>query len=197
MNPSIDSVRSLVTASTASDGGGSTSVCPLVRSVVAAAAAGAGGEDELPIACAAKGAAPASLASSSSLAGGSGSLGTDSSADTVVALGAPDGADADSSSADPDPDAAAFSRAYRRFGRAAHMGVLDRSYRVFASRHGRGAVVYNVKHGTLVVTGDPLCAPEHWGPLLAELRRFRRARGLRLAFMNVGDAFANYARRQG
>lgn len=90
-----------------------------------------------------------------------------------------------------------FCRAYWRYSCASHMGVLDPGYRVFTSQRGLGSLLYTVRNRTLVVSGDPLCSPHHFGPLLEELRRFRRAEGLRIAFMGVSGAFVAYAREQG
>lgn len=90
-----------------------------------------------------------------------------------------------------------FYHAYEQHSRTAHMGILDPSYQVFTSQHGHGSIVYKVKNRTLIVTGDPLCAPEQLDPLLEELRRHRADLGLKLAFMGVSESFANYIRERG
>ncbi|UNI18455.1 hypothetical protein JDV02_004723 [Purpureocillium takamizusanense] len=89
-----------------------------------------------------------------------------------------------------------FDRAYQQYSQTAHMGVLDPEYQTFTSRNGYGAVVYTVRDGTLVVSGDPLAAPEHFGPLLDELARFRKKKHLKIAFMGVSETFAMYAQKR-
>ncbi|KAH6900816.1 hypothetical protein B0T10DRAFT_37728 [Thelonectria olida] len=90
-----------------------------------------------------------------------------------------------------------FYDAYQQHSRTAHMGILDPSYQVFTSQHGHGAIVYKVKNRTLIVTGDPLCAPEQFSPLLEELRQYRAEKGLKIAFMGVSETFAKYVRDLG
>jgi lysylphosphatidylglycerol synthetase-like protein (DUF2156 family) len=87
-----------------------------------------------------------------------------------------------------------FLNSYQLFSRGAHMGVLDPSYKLFTSQHGHGALVYKVKNGTAVVTGDPLCPSDQYKPLL---REFKSATRLGLAFMGVSQDFAEYATRKG
>ncbi|OAQ57646.1 hypothetical protein VFPFJ_11736 [Purpureocillium lilacinum] len=77
------------------------------------------------------------------------------------------------------------------------MGILDPEYQVFTSQHGWGTLVYKVRNGTLVVSGDLLAPPEHFQHLLGELAEFRKAKRLKLAFMGVSDTFAAYAQEQG
>ncbi|KAJ6438145.1 hypothetical protein O9K51_08734 [Purpureocillium lavendulum] len=90
-----------------------------------------------------------------------------------------------------------FHVAYQQYSQTAHMGILDPDYKVFSSRHGWGAVLYTIKNGTLVVSGDPLAQPDNFGPLLAELAEFRRTRRLKLAFMGVSETFAAYSQKKG
>ncbi|OAQ63939.1 hypothetical protein VFPFJ_11303 [Purpureocillium lilacinum] len=89
-----------------------------------------------------------------------------------------------------------FDRAYQQHSQTAHMGVLDPEYQTFTSQNGYGAVVYTVKDGTLVVSGDPLAAPEHFEPLLEELAQFRKKNRLKIAFMGVSETFAMYAQKR-
>lgn len=90
-----------------------------------------------------------------------------------------------------------FRRAYCRYGQASHMGVLDPGYKIFTSKRGYGSLIYTVRNRTLVLSGDPLCPPCHFRPLLKELRRFRRANGWSLACIGVTKAFADYSQKQG
>ncbi|KAG5970482.1 hypothetical protein E4U55_001657 [Claviceps digitariae] len=85
---------------------------------------------------------------------------------------------------------------YDRHGRTFHMVLLDPNYRVFVSRQGHGSLIYKISHQTLVVVGDPMCSHDEMGLVLEDLRRFRRARRLRLAFMGVSDSFLAYASSQ-
>ncbi|KAH7007542.1 hypothetical protein EDB80DRAFT_458199 [Ilyonectria destructans] len=87
-----------------------------------------------------------------------------------------------------------FDRAYQRYGRAAHMGILDPSYKLFTSQRGYGALLYKIESHTVIVTGDPLCAPDNFGELLEELSQFRSKLGLGIAFMGMSETFAEYAR---
>ncbi|KAG6037116.1 hypothetical protein E4U41_005308, partial [Claviceps citrina] len=86
---------------------------------------------------------------------------------------------------------------YDRHSRTFHMVLLDPSYRVFVSRHGHGSLLYKIARRTLVVVGDPMCSPASMRLVLDDLRQFRHARGLRLAFMGVSDSFLDFARGQG
>ena len=90
-----------------------------------------------------------------------------------------------------------FNAAYQQYSQTAHMGILDPEYQVFTSQHGWGTLVYKVRNGTLVVSGDLLAPPEHFQHLLGELAEFRKAKRLKLAFMGVSDTFAAYAQEQG
>ncbi|EWY80868.1 hypothetical protein FOYG_16785 [Fusarium oxysporum NRRL 32931] len=92
---------------------------------------------------------------------------------------------------------AAFNRDYELYTRTSHMGILDPTYKIFTSQDGYGSLIYKIQDGTVIVTGDPLCSDQCREPLLNELRRFRWARGLSLAFVGVSEDFAMYAQNQG
>ncbi|VUC22740.1 unnamed protein product [Clonostachys rosea] len=87
-----------------------------------------------------------------------------------------------------------FYKAYNAYSRTAHMGILDPSYEVFTSDNGHGALVYKVKNRTAVITGDPLCPVDQFDQLLQE---FQHKKQLKLAFMGVGQHFAEYAADKG
>ncbi|KAF4439563.1 hypothetical protein F53441_12549 [Fusarium austroafricanum] len=92
---------------------------------------------------------------------------------------------------------AAFDHAYRYYARTSHMGILDPAYKVFVSQNGYGSLIYKIQARTVVVAGDPLCPQECLKPLFSELRHFRWARGLSLAFLGISEDFAKYAQEQG
>ncbi|CAH0038528.1 unnamed protein product [Clonostachys solani] len=88
----------------------------------------------------------------------------------------------------------AFYDAYNMYSRTAHMGILDPSYDVFTSEYGHGALIYKVQNRTAVITGDPLCPVSHFDQLLKE---FQCKKQLKLAFMGIGQQFAEYAADKG
>jgi lysylphosphatidylglycerol synthetase-like protein (DUF2156 family) len=92
---------------------------------------------------------------------------------------------------------AAFNHAYQSYAQTSHMGILDPAYKVFVSKKGYGSLIYKIHARTVVVAGDPLCSEFHRKPLLNELRRYRWARGLSLAFVGISEDFAKYAQQQG
>ncbi|KAG7408972.1 hypothetical protein Forpi1262_v017885 [Fusarium oxysporum f. sp. raphani] len=77
------------------------------------------------------------------------------------------------------------------------MGIFDPAYKVFTSQNGYGSLIYKIQARTVVVAGDPLCSEECRKPLLNELRHFRWARGLTLAFVGISEDFVKYAQQQG
>ncbi|KAF5235117.1 hypothetical protein FAUST_7280 [Fusarium austroamericanum] len=95
------------------------------------------------------------------------------------------------------PITTTFDQAYDLFAQTSHMGILDPEYKVFTSQKGHGSLVYKIQARTVVVTGDPMCSEESRKPLLNELRHFRWAHGLVLAFVAVSESFAKYAQQQG
>ncbi|KJZ69669.1 hypothetical protein HIM_10942 [Hirsutella minnesotensis 3608] len=90
-----------------------------------------------------------------------------------------------------------FFRAYLQYSQASHMGVLDPGYKIFTSQRGYGSLLYTIRNRTLVVSGNPLCPPHHFRPLLEELRQFRTANCWRIAFMGVSRTFAEHSQKQG
>ncbi|OJJ46075.1 hypothetical protein ASPZODRAFT_133053 [Penicilliopsis zonata CBS 506.65] len=80
------------------------------------------------------------------------------------------------------------------YGRVSHMGILDRSYSFFVNKAHTAALSFKVKHKVAIVGGDPLCAPEMFGDLLAEFAAYRKDFSWGLAFLGVSDTFAQYAR---
>ncbi|KAG4274868.1 hypothetical protein FPRO04_08876 [Fusarium proliferatum] len=92
---------------------------------------------------------------------------------------------------------AAFRHDYQSYAQTSHMGILDPAYKVFVSKKGYGSLIYKLHARTVVVAGDPLCSEFHRQALFSELRRYRWARGLSLAFVGISEEFAKYAHQQG
>ncbi|KAJ6134819.1 hypothetical protein N7523_001141 [Penicillium sp. IBT 18751x] len=85
-----------------------------------------------------------------------------------------------------------------KYGRVAHMGILDPSYKFFVNKAGTGALSFKVENRVAVVGGDPLCETEMIAHLLTEFAAYRRQHHWGLAFMGASESFArSYAQAQG
>lgn len=92
----------------------------------------------------------------------------------------------------------AIQRLTAQYGRVAHMGILDRSYRFFVNRSRTGALSFKVRNHVAIIGGDPLCEPHMTPSLLAEFAIYRRKHHWGLAFMGASAAFVrDYAQLQG
>jgi phosphatidylglycerol lysyltransferase-like protein len=83
-----------------------------------------------------------------------------------------------------------------RYGRVSHMGILDRSYTFFLTKNRKAALYYKIKNKVAVVGGDPICPPHLFPLVLSEFEKYRKKRGVGLAFLRAGQTFVNYARTQ-
>ncbi|KAL1857651.1 hypothetical protein VTK73DRAFT_7980 [Phialemonium thermophilum] len=92
---------------------------------------------------------------------------------------------------------AALQSLFERYGRAAHMGILDKSYRFFLASSANAALYFKVENKVAVVGGDPLCPPELFPAVLAEFRAYRKKHGLSIAFLGASDSLAAQARANG
>ena len=91
-----------------------------------------------------------------------------------------------------------IQRLTTRYGRVAHMGILDPSYRFFVNKTRTAALSYKIQNGVAVVAGDPLCETEEIASLLQEFKKYRRRNNLSIAFMGASKAFVEgYAQPQG
>ncbi|KAK2616753.1 hypothetical protein QQS21_000365 [Conoideocrella luteorostrata] len=86
---------------------------------------------------------------------------------------------------------------YDQFSRTFHMVLLDPNYDIFTSPKRLGSIIYKIAQRTLIVVGDPLCSNDNLQAILEELRQFRRARRLKLAFMGVSESFLDFATKKG
>ncbi|KAJ5157644.1 uncharacterized protein N7482_008744 [Penicillium canariense] len=84
---------------------------------------------------------------------------------------------------------AAIQRLTAQYGRVAHMGILDHSYRFFVNKNCTGALSFKVKNGVAIVGGDPLCEPLMIPSLLSEFATYRRRHHWGLAFMGASASF--------
>ncbi|KAJ5114514.1 hypothetical protein NUU61_000273 [Penicillium alfredii] len=75
------------------------------------------------------------------------------------------------------------------YGRVAHMGILDRSYRFFVNKKRTAALSFKVQNGVAIVGGDPLCEPDAVAGLLAEFAAYRRRHLWGIAFMGASESF--------
>ncbi|PLB34770.1 protein ergS [Aspergillus candidus] len=91
---------------------------------------------------------------------------------------------------------AAIEHLASRYGRVSHMGLLDRSYRVFLNAQRTGALAYKLENHVAVVTGDPLCDPSLFASVVCEFDRARRAAHWSLAFMGCSVGFLSHMETQ-
>ncbi|KAJ5097636.1 hypothetical protein N7456_008357 [Penicillium angulare] len=93
----------------------------------------------------------------------------------------------------------AIQRLTAEYGRVAHMGILDRSYRFFVNTARTGALSFKVQNKVAIVGGDPLCEPTPAATtaLLDEFARYRRRHRWGIAFMGASESFVqDYAQPQ-
>lgn len=84
-----------------------------------------------------------------------------------------------------------------RYGRVAHMGILDHSYRFFVNQARTAALSFKIQSRVAIVGGDPLCEPDVIADLLNEFTAYRRRRHWGIAFMGASESFIrNFARPQ-
>ncbi|KAJ5818163.1 hypothetical protein N7474_003754 [Penicillium riverlandense] len=85
-----------------------------------------------------------------------------------------------------------------QYGRVAHMGILDRSYRFFVNQARTAALSFKVQNRVAIVGGDPLCDTDAIPDLLVEFAVYRRRHRWGIAFMGASESFARgYAQLQG
>lgn len=87
---------------------------------------------------------------------------------------------------------AAVQQLTARYGRVAHMGMLDHSYRFFVNTKRTGALSFKVQKRVAIVGGDPLCDPDPATitELLEEFAVYRRHERWGIAFMGASESFA-------
>ncbi|KAJ5291063.1 hypothetical protein N7478_000314 [Penicillium angulare] len=93
----------------------------------------------------------------------------------------------------------AIQRLTAEYGRVAHMGILDHSYRFFVNKARTGALSFKVQNKVAIVGGDPLCEPDPATitALLDEFARYRRRHRWGIAFMGASETFVqDYAQSQ-
>ncbi|KAJ5767150.1 uncharacterized protein N7511_004766 [Penicillium nucicola] len=84
------------------------------------------------------------------------------------------------------------------YGKVAHMGILDPSYRFFVNETRTAALSFKVQNGIAIVGGDPLCEPSMIPALLADFAIYRRRHSWGIAFLGVSEPFArHYAKAHG
>lgn len=76
------------------------------------------------------------------------------------------------------------------------MGCRDHSYSFFLNDQRDGALYYKVLNKIAVVSGDPLCCPTRYVPLLEEFRAFCKRRHWGVAMIGASDDMANIAKQQ-
>jgi len=79
---------------------------------------------------------------------------------------------------------------------ASYLTLEDDKY-LFFPTCARGVVGYGVVGGTVVVNGDPVCAPTDFPLVLDEFKRFCTRSDHRLVFLSITDAFLDDYRRAG
>ncbi|KAJ5864243.1 uncharacterized protein N7529_006159 [Penicillium soppii] len=83
----------------------------------------------------------------------------------------------------------AIERLAANYGRVAHMGILDRSYRFFVNKSRTAALSFKIQNGIAIIGGDPL-APEALIPsLLSEFTAYRKRYHWGIAFMGASESF--------
>lgn len=83
----------------------------------------------------------------------------------------------------------AIERLAAQYGRVAHMGILDRSYRFFVNQSRTAALSFKIQNNVAVVGGDPLCPPSSISELLAEFTTYRKSHHWGIAFMGASETF--------
>ncbi|KAJ6103341.1 hypothetical protein N7486_005768 [Penicillium sp. IBT 16267x] len=85
----------------------------------------------------------------------------------------------------------AIQRLTAQYGRVAHMGMLDHSYRFFVNKARTAALSFKVQNRVVIVGGDPLCDPDPVAirGLLDEFAEYRARRHWRIAFMGASESF--------
>ncbi|KAJ5677526.1 uncharacterized protein N7477_003159 [Penicillium maclennaniae] len=92
----------------------------------------------------------------------------------------------------------AIQRLTSQYGRVAHMGILDPSYRFFVNKARTAAVSFKVQNGIAIVGGDPLCEPDTIAGLMEEFATYRRKHHWGIAFMGASKSFVHdYAQPHG
>lgn len=84
---------------------------------------------------------------------------------------------------------AAIQRLTAQYGRVAHMGILDHSYRFFVNTMRTAALSFKVQNRVAIVGGDPLCENDMVAGLLAEFAVYRRKHRWDIAFMGASESF--------
>ncbi|KAJ6015410.1 hypothetical protein N7540_010001 [Penicillium herquei] len=93
----------------------------------------------------------------------------------------------------------AIQRLTAQYGRVAHMGMLDHSYRFYVNKTRTAALSFKVQNHVAIVGGDPLCSPDldTITALLDEFSLYRRPRRWGIAFMGASEWFVQeYAKKQ-
>ncbi|CAI7658088.1 unnamed protein product [Penicillium manginii] len=83
----------------------------------------------------------------------------------------------------------AIQRLTAQYGRVAHMGILDHSYRFFVNKERTAALSFKVQNKVAIVGGDPLCEPAMIPDLLAEFTAYRSKHHWGIAFMGASESF--------
>ncbi|KAK1146783.1 hypothetical protein N8T08_002544 [Aspergillus melleus] len=83
-----------------------------------------------------------------------------------------------------------------QYGTVSHMGMLDRSYRLFVNKSHTAALCYKILNHVAIVSGDPLCEPTRFDSVLDEFASYRKEHSLGIAFMGASEAFAKYAQQR-
>ncbi|KAJ5240873.1 uncharacterized protein N7469_002464 [Penicillium citrinum] len=91
----------------------------------------------------------------------------------------------------------AIQRLAAAYGRVAHMGILDHSYRFFVNKARTAALSFKVQNKVAIVGGDPLCDPDMISEFLDEFSAYRSKHHLGIAFMGASETFVReHARPQ-
>ncbi|KAJ5085472.1 hypothetical protein N7532_010243 [Penicillium argentinense] len=83
----------------------------------------------------------------------------------------------------------AIQRLTAQYGRVAHMGILDHSYRFFVNKTQTAALSFKVQNRIAIVGGDPLCEQSMIPTLVDEFSAYRKKRRWGLAFMGASASF--------
>ncbi|KAJ5765363.1 hypothetical protein N7520_004922 [Penicillium odoratum] len=85
----------------------------------------------------------------------------------------------------------AIQRLTAQYGRVAHMGMLDHSYRFFVNKARTAALSFKVQNRVVIVGGDPLCDPDPVSitELLDEFAKYRERHHWGIAFMGASESF--------
>lgn len=82
-----------------------------------------------------------------------------------------------------------------KWGGVQHGGMLDKQYHFFVNAAHDAAISFIIKDKVAVLGGDPLCDPSQYASVLAEFKRYRKHKGLKIAILGGGPELLAFAKK--